>query len=67
MMDLNELFRAVGRIEAGQDAMKKDIADIKEGVSDYRRLKNKLIGACAIVSALAGAAWNYILEKVHGV
>lgn len=65
-MDLNELFRAVGRIEATQNQMKADIHDIKEGVSDYRRLKNKLIGACAVVSALAGVAWNFIIGKVGG-
>ncbi len=53
-MDLHEISRSLGRIEATQDSMKHDIADIKDGVSDYRKLKNKLIGACIIVSTIAG-------------
>ena len=63
-MDTHEILKSLGRIEATQEHMKSDIADIKEGVSDYRRLKHKLIGACIIVSCVAGGLWNALLKRL---
>ena len=41
---INKIFLILGEIQGDQKSMKDDIAEIKEGVQDYRSTKNKLIG-----------------------
>jgi hypothetical protein len=65
-MDSSEILKSLGRIEATQEHMKSDIADIKEGVADYRKLKHNLIGACVVISSVAGWMWNLLLRKIGG-
>ena len=65
-MDIGEILKSLGRIEATQDHMQADIKDIKEGVADYRKMKNRLIGACIVVSSLVGAGWGILLRKFGG-
>jgi hypothetical protein len=66
-MDLHDIAKTLGSIEATQKLMQADVADIKEGVADYRRLKNRLIGACVVVSTTAGASVSAVWKKILGV
>ena len=56
----------MGKMSADMDAVKKDLVDIKEGVSDYRKMKNRLIGAALIVSTTTGAAVQAFWRKITG-
>lgn len=62
-MDPAELGRALGRLEAGMEAMQNDVTDIKAGVADYRRLKNRLVGVCVTISVIVGSLWDLIVQK----
>lgn len=62
----HEIMRSLGRIEATLEAQKEVIADIAEGVSDYRRMKNRIIGACVVVSSVVGVAWACVLKRIGG-
>ena len=53
----------MGKISADMDAMRKDVVDIKEGVSDYRKMKNRLIGAALVISTTTGAALQAAWKK----
>lgn len=60
---MHDLFEKLGRIEAKQDTMGKDISDIKRGVNDYWKTKNKLIGGCLTLSAFVGGGISAFLNK----
>lgn len=62
--ELGKIFLMLGEIRADQTTMKKDIVQIKETVDDYRRTKNKLIGACVVISASVGGGLSAILQKL---
>ena len=61
---LHKIFETLGQIQADQRAMKEDITEIKSGVADYQKTKNKLIGWCVGVSAATGAGLTTILNKL---
>ena len=62
---MDEILKSLGRLEAGQESMRADITDIKEGVADYRNTKNKVIGGSVTLSVIAGALWSAIFRKYN--
>ena len=61
---INKIFLILGEIQGDQKSMKDDIAEIKEGVQDYRSTKNKLIGGALGISAVVGGSVSAILNKL---
>ena len=61
---LNKIFLTLGEIKADQESMKKDVAEIKEGVADYKRTKNRIIGICVGISAAVGGGLSALLNKL---
>lgn len=61
---MNKIFLMLGEIKADQVTMKEDISEIKKSVSDYETNKNKIVGACVIVSAGVGGLFSSILNKI---
>lgn len=57
----------MGEMRADMRGVKSDLVDIKEGVSDYRKMKNRLIGAAIIVSTTTGAAIQALWKKLTDI
>lgn len=60
----NKIFHMLGELQSDSRAMKEDIAEIKEGVADYKKTKNRLIGVAAGISAVIGGGITTILNKI---
>lgn len=61
---MNQIFEKLGSMDAKIDAIQTDMNEVKDGVSDYRQTKNKLIGACVAVSATVGGGLSAVLNKL---
>lgn len=71
MQDLNELYRVLGRIEALQTAMAKDISEIKCGfdtheqrISSLEHFKIRLVTVVAAINAAALFLLDYLRSKL---
>jgi len=60
---VHKIFLMLGEMQADISGIKEDMAEIKEGVSDYKKTKSKLIGLCVGVAATAGGSMSAILNK----
>ena len=61
---INKIYLMLGEIKSDQATMKEDISEIKTSVTDYQTTKNKIVGACIIISAGVGGAFSTLLNKI---
>lgn len=61
---LHRIFEMLGEIKADNASMKEDILEIKAGVADYQKTKNKILGWCIGISTATGAGVTTILNKL---
>jgi hypothetical protein len=61
---LHSIFKMLGEMQADITGIKSDMVEIKDGVSDYKNTKNKLIGLCVGVAAMVGGSVSAILNKI---
>ena len=60
----NQLFHELGKIQATQKSQGIDISEIKKDVANYKKDKNKLIGACVALSAGVGGGFSAIVKAM---